>query len=167
MEDINLEKPLIPYNRFRPLPIAIEIIPFLIYGIGYLLDSPTTLTIGLVGFFAVYVCLGWYIFKSNKYTTWNTIFAIVLGGFIFVVLTGLTFYLHQLDGWKMMVVISYQGLMTGTLISLIYLIVRYANPNIREYEFTMSQKIFLRFIILTIIYYSLGLHTYTSEILAS
>lgn len=161
----NAETSSANYSRFRLLPLIIEFIPVLILLLAFLIDSPQLKTVGFLGGTIIYVFLGWYLFKSNKYKVWDILFASFFGLIISIVLIGILFYVNNLPNGKEMLMIGHLTLNYGLIFSLVYMIVKYSISKNKKYEFTMSQKIFSRFLLLFILFYSLGLNSQLESLL--
>ena len=147
---------------FRPLAILIEAIAGVGFIVGMISKNPGIVTIGISTAALIYLVFSWYIFRTRKFKILNLIFALILGLLLFSSIIGFAFYRNEWEGAVEMILVTHQLLIVGFGLSFVRLIRRPGDKN----EFTMSYKLLSRFLILMLVFYSLGLQEYTHELLS-
>lgn len=154
------------YNKFRPLAIILEGIPFLILVAAYLLDHYKLKIIGATLMVFVYILAGWYLFKGKKYNFWQVLLATLTGIFLSVVIIGFAFEILDWEFGKEMTLVSTLTLYWFLILSFIYMVFRLNSAESRPYQLTMSVKIFSRFLFLMIFLYASGLNVHMDQLMA-
>jgi hypothetical protein len=145
--------------------VIIELAPWLLLLVGFLLQQVPLQKVGFFLVAVIYPFLGWYLFKSKVFSFGDIVFASFFGVLLFVILIGFSFFLTDQNYGVEMLVIARYALNIGFFLSLIFMIIRSANKSSREYEFTMSQKVFSRFAGLMIFFFAAGLNLAVEEAL--
>ncbi|MEM6343177.1 MAG: hypothetical protein AAF927_04830 [Bacteroidota bacterium] len=146
------------YKRFRPAALIIEGIPLTLMVGGLLLNINELKIIGFMTAAFMYMSASFYLFKAEKFKALDVIVASIGGLMFAVILIGILFDLLDWPSGPEMVTISKFTLNYGLLLSIIYMLARNLKAERRQFEFTMSQKLALRFLILTLLFYVTGLH---------
>ncbi len=142
---------------FRPLAIILEWGPLLVAFLGWVLNVPDLLVIGLSTAAMMYLAMSWYLFKAERFKIFDVIVAVISGMGISVVLQGVLFKLMYWAGEPEMSIIGYSTLLFSFALSIVYFLVKYFTVEYREYEWTNSIKLLSRFMILFLLFEVLGL----------
>lgn len=153
------------YQRFRLWAILIEWIPLIIFFLGALLGIRQLTALSMMLMFGSYAFMGWYIFRAERYTIGNIVFGTLFGLILAIVLTGMCFYFNEWNGWEGMMAIGNMTLVFGFYLVLIYAVAAHFKKERRPYQFTMSQKMLLRVVILLILFYTTDMHVPYSDIM--
>lgn len=161
----------INYNRFRILPLVLELVPFLIGMVGWVMYKSSMefgselMTVGFCTLAMIYVGLCWFLFKGLKYSIWDVLAALFFGMGLSVVVLGLLFYLQNWPYKEEMVICGDCTLILCLGLSFILMLVEKITwPQTFEYEFTMSQKIFSRLLFYKLLYTVLGMNVYLLDL---
>jgi hypothetical protein len=167
MKDIldheEIPKP-VNFRMYRPLALFLEFGPLLIAFIGWTLNLPDLVVIGLSTAAMVYFATSWYLFKAEKFKVFDVIVAVVGGMGISVVLYGILFKLMYWPGEPEMVAIGYSTLLFCFAMSIINFLVKYFTVDLRYYEWRNSIKLLSRFMWLFILYQVMGLDKYLDSL---
>lgn len=144
------------YKRFRLRAILLELVPILLILLSFLINNKQLKILGFSTTSLIYLFAGWYLFKAAKYKVWDILWATFFGLLIAVHLVGILFYSAELPGGEEMLMVGYIALLAGLFFSIGFLIIKYAISKNKEYEFTMSLKVFSRFLILFLLSYVMG-----------
>ena len=153
------------YQRFRLWAMLIEGIPLIIIFLGAISNFPQLTSIGMMLMLASYFFMGWYIFRAKRYTFWNITFGTLFGAIMGVILTGMCFYFNEWNGWKEMMAISNLTLWYGFYLILFYGLIVHFKKERRPFQFTMSQKMLLRVVMLMVLFYATDMHIPFSNIM--
>ena len=97
-----------PYRRFRPFAIVLEGIPAMLFIAGLLVGPTQLLIVGTVCLAPIYILSGWYLFKRQRFQVWDILIATLSGFLLFVILTGMLFYLANWEyGVEMLTISSF------------------------------------------------------------
>ncbi|MFK7924316.1 MAG: hypothetical protein AB8H47_20330 [Bacteroidia bacterium] len=146
------------YQRFRLPAILVEGIPLTLMVMGLMLGINKLKVISFMTTAFLYMSVSFYLFKAEKYKVLDVIAAIFAGLMIAIILIG---YLFQLMDWPNgveMLTISKLSLNFGLLFSGLLVLAKNLKVQRRPFEFTMSLKLFSRFLILLIYFYASGMH---------
>ena len=139
---------------FRKKALVLEGVPIVLALLFLLIDQKLLFFYSILALICIYLFGSWYLFRSGDYKWYNTVLSVIVGVFLMASLMGILFHVLNWEGSQEMLMSGFSAAIYGAIISLIVAIYRTLSPTKRLYKFRMSWKIFLRFLILAILYFA-------------
>lgn len=153
MKDIlDYEEPIEFKNKQRPLALLLEGIPVLLIILFLLVNMKQAFFFVSFSLSLIYIFAGWYLFKTDKHKWYNVLIATFAGILLATTLLGPIFHIMNWKGKQELLIVGTLNVIFGTVFSLGLAIIRTVISKNRKMELGMSWKIFVRFLVLLLIY---------------
>jgi len=147
-----------PYERFRVNALLFEFLPLALGFLGAILGNVKMINAGFITSAFVYFLLCWYLFKAEDYNVLDAIVALLFGMCLSIITLIIPYQLKDMEDKESLFYGGFIAIVIGLIFSLLLLFFKRKDQENWEFEYTMSQKIFSRFVMFLLIYLVLGMH---------
>lgn len=130
----------LPDTSLRSLPNILEIVPMVAVLIGVFMKNDTITVVAISAWAFIYVALGWFIFKRNKFTFGSVLFAEITSVIIASGVMAIGFQIMNWTGMENMRIATLPMLAVGLIVNVIW----YFNYKGNHQELGFSRKMMIR-----------------------